>query len=108
MSWRWAYLLRASHFYRGSFTQHTEWPGHWLERGKLAADDALSLDSPLGLAGHRVLGLMWLVSGPPRLYALYAPRREIDAQTYCVRADGQLLSCESASVLPMAQRYFLS
>jgi urease subunit alpha len=37
----------------------------------------------------------------------YAPRMEIDAQTYSVRADGRLLTCEPATVLPMAQRYFL-
>jgi urease subunit alpha len=37
----------------------------------------------------------------------YAPRMEVDAQTYQVRADGELLTCEPASVLPMAQRYFL-
>jgi urease subunit alpha len=36
-----------------------------------------------------------------------APRMQIDAQTYEVKADGQLLTCEPASVLPMAQRYFL-
>jgi urease subunit alpha len=35
------------------------------------------------------------------------PVMEIDAQTYTVRADGQLLTCEPATVLPMAQRYFL-
>jgi urease subunit alpha len=35
------------------------------------------------------------------------PKMEIDAQTYAVRADGQLLTCEPAKVLPMAQRYFL-
>ena len=35
------------------------------------------------------------------------PRMEIDAQTYAVRADGELLTCEPATVLPMAQRYFL-
>ena len=35
------------------------------------------------------------------------PKMEIDAQTYAVRADGQLLTCEPAQVLPMAQRYFL-
>jgi urease subunit alpha len=35
------------------------------------------------------------------------PVMEIDAQTYAVRADGELLTCEPASVLPMAQRYFL-
>jgi urease subunit alpha len=35
------------------------------------------------------------------------PRIEIDAETYEVRADGELLVCEPAKVLPMAQRYFL-
>jgi urease subunit alpha len=35
------------------------------------------------------------------------PRMEIDAQTYAVRADGELLTCDPATVLPMAQRYFL-
>ena len=37
----------------------------------------------------------------------YLPRMEIDAQTYAVRADGQLLTCEPAVTLPMTQRYFL-
>jgi urease subunit alpha len=37
----------------------------------------------------------------------YLPKMQIDAQTYEVRADGQLLTCEPATVLPMAQRYFL-
>jgi urease subunit alpha len=37
----------------------------------------------------------------------YVPKMEIDPQTYAVRADGQLLTCEPAKVLPMAQRYFL-
>jgi urease subunit alpha len=36
----------------------------------------------------------------------YLPRMEIDPQTYQVRADGQLLTCEPASSLPMTQRYF--
>jgi urease subunit alpha len=35
------------------------------------------------------------------------PRIEVDPDTYEVRADGQLLTCEAAQVLPMAQRYFL-
>jgi urease subunit alpha len=35
------------------------------------------------------------------------PHLEVDPQTYEVRADGQLLICEPARVLPMAQRYFL-
>ena len=37
----------------------------------------------------------------------YAPRMEVDAQTYVVRADGHLLTCEPAVSLPMTQRYFL-
>ncbi len=37
----------------------------------------------------------------------YLPVIEVDPQNYQVRADGQLLWCEPASVLPMAQRYFL-
>ncbi len=37
----------------------------------------------------------------------YAPRMEVDSQTYEVRADGVLLECEPADLLPMAQRYFL-
>ncbi len=37
----------------------------------------------------------------------YLPKMEIDPQTYTVRADGQLLTCEPALKLPMAQRYFL-
>lgn len=35
------------------------------------------------------------------------PRMEVDPETYEVRADGELLTCEPATILPMAQRYFL-
>jgi urease subunit alpha len=35
------------------------------------------------------------------------PKLDIDAETYEVRADGELLTCAPADVLPMAQRYFL-
>jgi urease subunit alpha len=35
------------------------------------------------------------------------PRMEINPETYEVRADGKLLTCQPAKVLPMAQRYFL-
>ena len=37
----------------------------------------------------------------------YTPKMEVDAQTYAVRADGLLLTCEPAVSLPMTQRYFL-
>jgi urease subunit alpha len=35
------------------------------------------------------------------------PRIEVDAESYEVRADGELLTCAPAEILPMAQRYFL-
>ncbi len=37
----------------------------------------------------------------------YQPKMEVDPETYEVRADGRLLTCEPAEVLSMAQRYFL-
>jgi len=37
----------------------------------------------------------------------YLPRLLVDPETYEVRADGELLTCEPARVLPLAQRYFL-
>jgi urease subunit alpha len=35
------------------------------------------------------------------------PKLEVDPQNYNVRVDGELITCEPADVLPMAQRYFL-
>ncbi|WP_295853319.1 urease accessory protein UreD [uncultured Xylophilus sp.] len=71
-------------FRRGSLLQHIEWPGVWLERGRIAADDARLLDGPLGLAGHRCLASVFLASGTPlgreaREQALDAARAVIDA-----------------------------
>ncbi len=37
----------------------------------------------------------------------YQPNIEVDAQTYVVKADGQILTCEPMAELPLAQRYFL-
>lgn len=37
----------------------------------------------------------------------HTPNIEVDSQTYEVRADGKLLTCEPAKILPMAQKYFL-
>jgi len=41
------------------------------------------------------------------IHNTYAPNVEVDPQTYQVRADGELLVCEPADTLPLAQRYFL-
>ena len=44
---------------------------------------------------------------PLMMQSGFTPKIEVDPQTYEVRADGVLLTCEPATVLPMAQRYFL-
>jgi len=41
------------------------------------------------------------------IHNAWQPNIDVDPQTYQVRADGRLLTCEPADVLPMAQRYFL-
>jgi urease accessory protein len=52
-------------FERGSVLQHLELPGVWLERGRIGAEDAALLASPLGLAGQRVMATLWFASGSP-------------------------------------------
>ena len=37
----------------------------------------------------------------------YLPKIDVNPETYEVRADGELLTCEPAAELPMAQRYFM-
>jgi urease subunit alpha len=79
---------------------------------------SLSFVSQAGMAGgigeryglHKTLSAVKNIRGIGKRHMLhndYAPHMDVDAQTYAVRADGQLLTCEPASVLPMAQRYFL-
>ena len=86
--------------------------GGALHQGSLTFMSRTALDSGLQ---HR-LGLHKPVSAVRGCRAVrkhhmvhnsYLPKMEVDAQSYEVRADGELLTCEPASVLPMAQRYFL-
>ena len=63
---------------------------------------ALQLRKPL-VAVRRTRGL----GKSDMVHNAATPRIEVDPETYVVRADGELLVCEPASVLPMAQRYFL-
>ena len=74
-------------FARGRFTQCVELPGRWLERGRIDALDACLLDSPLGWAGHRVLGTMWFAAGS----ALPTERREALLGAACGIASGDPL-----------------
>lgn len=50
-------------FEAGSFLQHIEVPGVWLERGRIAAEDPRLMNSPLGLAGQRCLASIFFVAG---------------------------------------------
>lgn len=70
-----------------------------LDAGTL---DALGLAKPLvAVRGTRT------VTKADMVHNGYTPRIEVDPETYEVRADGEPMTCEPASVLPMAQRYFL-
>jgi urease accessory protein len=72
-------------FERGSFEQSVELGGAWLERGRIAGDDHRLLDSPLGLAGHRVLATAWFAAGS----SLPTARRDtlLEAARVIVQAD---------------------
>ncbi|MFN3570531.1 MAG: urease accessory protein UreD [Polaromonas sp.] len=50
-------------FSEGSFCQHIELPGVWLERARIRAGDRLLLDSPIGLAGQRCVATLFFASG---------------------------------------------
>lgn len=52
-------------FVAGEFRQQLEIPGAWLERARIAAEDARLLDGPLGLAGHRCIGTLFFAAGTP-------------------------------------------
>jgi urease subunit alpha len=66
------------------------------------AFQALELSRPLEVVhGTRGIGKRHMIHND------YLPRIDVDPETYEVRADGDLLVCEPAKVLPMAQRYFL-
>jgi urease accessory protein len=57
--------LPAAHqaFTHGRFLQQLQLPGAWLERGLIDGSDTLLLDSPLGLAGHKVMATLWFATG---------------------------------------------
>jgi urease subunit alpha len=86
--------------------------------GGAIAKGSLSFVSQAGLAGGikerfglaKTLVAVKNIRGVQKRHMIhndYAPAMEVDAQTYSVRADGQLLTCEPATSLPMTQRYFL-
>ncbi|RQO46286.1 urease accessory protein [Variovorax sp. KBW07] len=68
-------------FERGTYLQHIEVPGVWLERGRIDAADHRLLQSPIGLGGHRCMASLFFVSGSPiaraRRDALLAQARDL-------------------------------
>ena len=69
------------------------------------ADSAL----PIGGAAHSCVAAANCrrIGERDMIHDSATPKLEIDPETYELRADGELLTCEPASVLPLAQRYFL-
>ena len=73
-----------------------------------AAAQEAGIGSKLGLAKQTVAVENTRNIGKSNLiHNTATPHMEVDPETYEVRADGELLTCEPATELPMAQRYFL-
>ncbi|MBI2726431.1 MAG: urease accessory protein UreD [Polaromonas sp.] len=88
-------------FQGGSFCQHIEVPGLWLERATIKAADGLLMNGPLGLAGHRCIATLFFIAGTKldkqrRQSALDIARGVIEAHSLCATAgatspDGQVV-----------------
>lgn len=88
-------------FAHGSFCQHIEVPGVWLERARMQASDSLLMSSPLGMAGHRCIASLFFVAGSKldrhrRQQALDTARQIIEAHPLSATAgatspDGQVV-----------------
>ena len=84
----------------GGATQATS--ATFVSRASLPQVERLGLRKrPVAVVNCRKIGKADMVHNSA------TPHIEVDAETYEVRADGELLTCEPASVLPLAQRYFL-
>jgi urease subunit alpha len=74
----------------------------FVSKAALKSSSLRKLKKPLvAVKNTRKLGKMDMVHNAT------LPEMSVDPETYEVRADGELLVCEPAKVLPMAQRYFL-
>jgi urease subunit alpha len=84
--------------------------------GRLVSESSVIFISQAGLKKAETLGLAKKllpvmntrnIGKRSMIWNDAAPHMEVDPETYEVRADGRLLTCEPAKVLPMAQRYFM-
>lgn len=94
-------------------------PPHVCKFWRAVARTSLTFVSQAGLAAgigqrfglHKTLSAVKGIRTVKKQHMIHndlAPHMEVDAQTYAVRANGDLLTCEPAVSLPMAQRYFCS
>jgi urease subunit alpha len=93
-------------FYRPQFAAH----------GRAQFSTSVTFVSAAGFGNVRQLGInkrlvsvrnTRRISKRDLLWNDALPKIEVDPETYTVKADGRVLTCEPARVLPMAQRYFL-
>ncbi len=80
----------------GRYEQRIELPGVWLERGVIDGQDSRLLDSPLGWAGHRVMGTLWLAAGS----RLSAARRDLLLEAARDTAAAHALRASAGSTSP--------
>jgi len=66
-------------FDKGSFCQHIEMPGVWLEHARISASDTLLLNSPLGFAGRRCITTLFFAAGSK----LERKRRQLALDVAC-------------------------
>jgi urease accessory protein len=90
-------------FDRGRLTQRLEIPGLWLEQAHIDATDTRLLESPLGLAGQRCLGTLWLACGTP----LARERREHLLETVRALLEGDLHGVQAGATCPNPQMLVL-
>ena len=83
-------------FEQGSFLQQLDLPGVWMERGLIEASDRRLLDSPVGLAGQRVLATLWFAAGS----ALEPARREMLLEAAREACRGDPLDAFSGTTSP--------
>jgi len=86
-------------FVSGSFTQHIEVPGAWLERARIDAHDTRLLDSPVGLAGQRCMATLFFAAGS----AIAKPRRDAALELARALVEGHAQQATAGATAPGSQ-----
>jgi len=86
-------------FAQGTFRQHLEIPGIWLERGTLNAEDSRLMNSPLGLAGQRCMATLVFAAGS----AIAADRAEVALDAARAAIEASPLRLQAGATQPHPQ-----